>query len=94
MTRWLILLAVAAVVALLVWRGRARPLFVLVFQDGRLVRARGKIPQGLRGAFEEVARTSGLSGEVRLLPGDELRCSGTIAPARQQQLRNAYFAWR
>lgn len=89
----------AALLALLLpWLLRgANELFALEVRDGRITRVRGRIPQGLLSAVEDiVARPASSRAHVRAVVEDRrprLITRGTLTASQEQQLRNVLGLW-
>ncbi len=88
---------VAVVLALLFITRNASRLFVVVVHSGRVVRLRGRAPQGLVGDITDVVRQRPVhSATITVSVRDRaaaVNASGDVTDAERQRLRNVVAAW-
>ena len=92
MAGWIALGVLLGLLGLIGWRiSKDREIFVLRVQAGRVVSARGRLPQSLLADLEDVLARSGASGTVVARRSEgraSLRIQGSFPAPVQQRLRN------
>ncbi len=91
-------LGAAAIACLVLLVRNATMLFVAEVRDGRIVRARGRLPQGLARDLEDVAGLRPVrNARLRAVVSDRrpsLRVSGDVREHELQRMRNVLGTWQ
>ena len=81
-------------IALFVFIAIDRPILLIKFKDGEIVKKKGKIPQGFLHDCSEITKRNPLTGTVKVYRNRfkpaKLVMSKSIDPKAQQRIRNVF----
>jgi hypothetical protein len=84
-------LLLAVVVVFLVFKDR--PIMVLEFKNGELIKTKGQVPSGFKTACKEIAHKTPFSGRVKVYKtrfATKLDFSNTIPAKVKQRIKNVF----